>query len=85
MSVIYGNPIITNGGGTKLNIDYGATPPTDTTKLWVPLAKKPGAVECSPVLKYGRNYIAIPSNHWSRRFWCFKERFWRRRRDDINK
>lgn len=66
MSVIYGNPIITNGG-VKLNIDYGATPPSDTTKLWVPLATKPSAVECSPVLKYGRNYIAnvdasIPSN-----------------------
>lgn len=55
MSVIYGNPIITNGG-VKLNIDYGATPPTDTTKLWVPLATKPSAVECSPVLNYGNEY-----------------------------
>lgn len=53
MSVIYGNPIITNGGGVKLNIDYGATPPSDTTKLWVPLATKPSNVECSPVLNYG--------------------------------
>ena len=57
MSVIYGNPIITNGGGVKLNIDYGATPPSDTTKLWVPLATKPSAVECSPVLEYGSNSI----------------------------
>ena len=57
MSVIYGNPIITNGGGVKLNIDYGATPPSDTTKLWVPLATKPSAVECSPVLNYGANTI----------------------------
>lgn len=56
MSVIYGNPIIANGGGVKLNIDYGSTPPTDTTKLWVPLAKKPSAVECSPVLNYGNEY-----------------------------
>lgn len=55
MSVIYGNPIITNGGA-KLNIDYGATPPADTTKLWVPLATKPDAVECSPVLNYGNEY-----------------------------
>ena len=31
MGVIYGNPI-TIGGGTKLNIDYGATAPTDTSK-----------------------------------------------------
>lgn len=58
MSVIYGNPIITNGG-VKLNIDYGATPPSDTTKLWVPLAKKPSAVECSPVLAFGENTISL--------------------------
>ena len=51
----------------KLNIDYGANPPADTTKLWVPLAKKPDAVECSPVLEYGSEicvsqpYSAIPS------------------------
>ena len=44
MSVIYGNPIITNGGGLKLNIDYGATPPSDTTKLWVPLATKQSSI-----------------------------------------
>lgn len=57
MSVIYGNPIVTSGGGVKLNIDYGATPPSDTTKLWVPLATKPSNVECSPVLEYGSNSI----------------------------
>lgn len=45
-------------GGVKLNIDYGATPPSDTTKLWVPLATKPSAVECSPVLKYGSEVIS---------------------------
>lgn len=67
MSVIYGNPIITNGGGVKLNIDYGANPPSDTTKLWVPLATKPSNVECSPVLEYGDNicvsqpYVAVPN------------------------
>lgn len=43
MGVIYGNPI-TIGGGTKLNIDYGATAPTDTSKLWVPLSSKPSGV-----------------------------------------
>lgn len=58
MSVIYGNPIITSGGGVKLNIDYGATPPSDTTKLWVPLATKPSAVECSPVLAFGSEYLS---------------------------
>ena len=67
MSVIYGNPIVTSGGGVKLNIDYGATPPSDTTKLWVPLATKPSTVECSPVLEYGDNicvsqpYVAVPN------------------------
>lgn len=60
MSVIYGNPIITNGGGVKLNIDYGSTPPSDTSKLWVPLAGKPDKVECSPVLNYGSEiYIGV--------------------------
>lgn len=57
MSVIYGNPIVTSGGGVKLNIDYGSTPPSDTTKLWVPLSIKPSAVECSPVLEYGSEAI----------------------------
>lgn len=57
MSVIYGNPIVTNGGGVKLNIDYGTNPPSDTTKLWVPLATKPSNVECSPVLEYASNSI----------------------------
>ena len=58
MSTVLGNPI-TLGGGAKLNIDYGATPPTDTTKLWVPLATKPSAVECSPVLAFGGNTISL--------------------------
>ena len=57
MSVIYGNPIITNGGGVKLNIDYGSTPPSDTSKLWVPLSGKPDKVECSPALSYGSIYL----------------------------
>lgn len=57
MSVIYGNPIVTSGGGVKLNIDYGTNPPSDTTKLWVPLATKPSAVECSPTLQIGSEYM----------------------------
>lgn len=56
MSTIIGNAVTIGGGGAKLNIDYGATPPTDTTKLWVPLATKPSAVECSPILNYGNEY-----------------------------
>ena len=61
MSVIYGNPITLGGGGASLNIDYGSTPPSDTSKLWVPLASKPDAVECSPVLNYGANTIELKS------------------------
>lgn len=53
------NSLLYNGGsnGAELNIDYGATPPSDTTKLWVPLTIKPSNVECSPVLKYGSEYM----------------------------
>lgn len=61
MSVIYGNPIVTNGG-VKLNIDYGANPPADTTKLWVPLATKPDAVECKPEISFGNEYISTLQN-----------------------
>lgn len=45
MSTILGNPITLGGGGAKLNIDFGTTPPSDTSKLWVPLASKPKYVK----------------------------------------
>ena len=54
---ILGNPITLGGGGAKLNIDFGTTPPSDTSKLWVPLGSKPNAVECSPVIQYGSEYL----------------------------
>ena len=57
MSTILGNPITLGGGGAKLNIDFGTTPPSDTSKLWVPLGSKPNAVECSPVIQYGSEYL----------------------------
>ena len=41
---ILGNPITLGGGGADLNIDFGSTPPADTSKLWVPLTQKPIAV-----------------------------------------
>ena len=44
MSTILGNPITLGGGGAKLNIDFGTTPPSDTSKLWVPLAQKPSSI-----------------------------------------
>ena len=57
MSVIYGNPIITSGGGVKLNIDYSSTPPSDTSKLWVPLSGKPDKVECKPASLSGGEFF----------------------------
>ena len=62
MSTILGNPITLGGGGADLNIDFGSTPPADTSKLWVPLGSKPNAVECSPILSYGPNTIQSLSN-----------------------
>ena len=44
MSTILGNPITLGGGGGKLNIDFGTTPPSDTSKLWVPLSQKPSSI-----------------------------------------
>lgn len=41
---ILGNPITLGGGGADLNIDFGATPPADTSKLWVPLSTKPSNI-----------------------------------------
>lgn len=50
-------------GGVKLNIDYGATPPSDTTKLWVPLATKPSNVECKPEINFGsEKYVGVVGN-----------------------
>lgn len=59
MSTILGDLITLGGGSASLNIDFGTTPPSDTSKLWVPLATKPSAVECSPVLAFGGNTINL--------------------------
>lgn len=40
--MIYGQPVTM---GNAFNIAYGLTPPTDTSKLWVPLGKSPSRVE----------------------------------------
>lgn len=56
MSVIYGNAIITAlGGGGGLNIDYGSTPPSDTTKLWIP-SGKPANIDIEYSTNYGDGY-----------------------------
>ena len=51
---ILGNPI-TLGGGVNLNIDFGSTPPADTSKLWVPLSTKPSKIKADTVLDSGDN------------------------------
>lgn len=45
MSAIVGKGILSAGGGGELNIAYGLTPPTDTSKLWVRMQGKPDTVE----------------------------------------
>lgn len=44
MSAIVGKGIAAGGGGGELNIAYGLTPPSDTSKLWVRIADKPSEV-----------------------------------------
>ena len=61
MSTILGNPITLGGGGGKLNIDYGTTPPSDISKLWVPLATKPSNVECKPASLSGSEFFESSS------------------------
>lgn len=53
MSII-GNPITLGGGGGELNIDYGMSEPADTSKIWIPLVKKPDNVEVTPFIGTGK-------------------------------
>lgn len=56
---ILGNPITLGGGGSELNIDFGSTPPTDTSKLWVPLGKKPSNISLDAIVQYGDEIITL--------------------------
>lgn len=59
MSIV-GRGIYLGGGdgGATLNIDYGATPPVDTSKLWVPLEEKPVKVEINgEKISYGQHSL----------------------------
>lgn len=38
-----------------MNIDFGPTPPVDTSKLWIPLSQKPSKIKADTVLNYGDN------------------------------
>ena len=42
-------------GGGGLNIDYGSTPPSDTTKLWIP-SGKPANIDIEYSTNYGDGY-----------------------------
>lgn len=60
MGAIYGQPfaIGSNKEGVELNIDYGPTPPSDVSKLWVPLDSKPSFVEFNgEFMPYGNDYV----------------------------
>lgn len=41
------------GGGEELNVAYGLTPPSDTSKLWVKIANKPSNVEAKATIQFG--------------------------------
>lgn len=64
MSTIYGNPLLIGGGGVKLNIDYGTTPPSDTTKLWVPRVTAPSSVEAKYEFKFGDEQLAVSDTNF---------------------
>lgn len=60
---ILGNPITLGGGGADLNIDFGSTPPADTSKLWVPLANKPDNIDVDIVVPFGDEVITLDANY----------------------
>ena len=64
MSTIYGNPLLIGGGGVKLNIDYGTTPPSDTTKLWIPRVTAPSSVEAKYEFKFGNEQLAVDNYNY---------------------
>lgn len=57
MSAIVGKGILSAGGGGELNIAYGLTPPTDTSKLWVRIADKPNSVTVQAVIPFGNEAV----------------------------
>lgn len=45
------------GGGGELNVAYGLTPPSDTSKLWVRIADKPNSVTVQAVIPFGNEIV----------------------------
>lgn len=46
-----------DGGGGELNIAYGLTPPSDTSKLWVRIADEPNSVTVQAVIPFGNEAV----------------------------
>lgn len=58
MGTIVGKGIISAGGASGLNIAYGLTPPTDTSKLWVRIADKPSEVLVKEATSFGKQVVS---------------------------
>lgn len=58
MSTIVGKGIAAGSGGGELNIAYGLTPPTDTSKLWVRIADKPSEVLVKEATSFGKQVVS---------------------------
>lgn len=58
MSTIVGKGIAAGGGGGELNIAYGLTPPSDTSKLWVRIADKPSEVTVKEATSFGKQVVS---------------------------
>lgn len=58
MSAIVGKGILSAGGGGELNIAYGLTPPSDTSKLWVRIADKPSEVLVKEATSFGKQVVS---------------------------
>ena len=57
MSTIVGKGIAAGSGGGELNVAYGLTPPSDTSKLWVRIADKPNSVTVQAVIPFGNGRL----------------------------
>lgn len=57
MSAIVGKGIAAGGGGGELNIAYGLTPPSDTSKLWVRIEDEPNSVTVQAVIPFGNEAV----------------------------
>lgn len=56
--VIIGKSQIAGGGGGELNVAYGLTPPSDTSKLWVRIADKPSEVTVKEATSFGKQVVS---------------------------